>query len=96
MSNLIETWLAVVLIPGMTVAQAVRDLNEGLGTAYEPQRLYQWRRGDVSLPRPVQSYMMRVAVSHALHEALGLNPLAFADEQLDILCEMLEPPKRRT
>lgn len=97
MHNIIETWLAVELcIPGMTVAQAVRDLNEELGTRHEPQRLYKWRRGDESIPQPVQDYMLRVAVCHAVREALGINTLLMTDEQLDTLAAMLTPPKRKT
>lgn len=93
--NLIESWLAAALIPGMSVAQALRDLNEELGTRYAPQEFYKWRRGDKSVPGPVQDTMLRAAISHAVREALGVNTLLCTDKQLDRLAEMLSPPERR-
>jgi hypothetical protein len=95
MRNLIESWLSVVLIPGMTVAQAVRDLNDELGALYTPQDFYKWRRGDRPIPQPVQDYMLRSAVGHAVHKTLGINTLSYTDKQLDQLAESLTPPKRK-
>lgn len=95
MDNLIETWLEVECVCGLPVAQAIRDLNNVLNTHYTPQDFYKWRRGDRSVPQKVQDYMRRVAVSHALYKALGINTLLFSDEQLDRLIDLLSPPKRR-
>lgn len=94
--NLVETFLAVELcIPGMTLAQTVRDLNEELGASHTPQRFNEWRRGDRAIPQPVQDYMLRGAISRAVREALHINTLACTDAQLDTLAAMLTPPRRR-
>lgn len=93
--NLIESWLAVELcIPDMTVAQAMRDLNEALGTSHSPQRFYEWRRGDRPIPHPVHDYMLRVSIAHAVRTAININTLACTDAQLDALAAMLTPPRR--
>lgn len=91
--NLIESYLAVVLVPGMTVVQAVRDLNDELGANYDPQVFYKWRRGDRAIPQPVQDYMLCTAVCHALH-AEGIDTLALSDDALDRIAARLTPPLR--
>lgn len=89
--NLIESWLAVVLIPGMTTAQAIRDLNEELGTRYTPQDFGKWRRGARTVPQPVQDYMLRCAIAYALH-AEGVGTLLLSDEALDRIANRLTAP----
>lgn len=92
--NLVETWLSAELIPGMTIAQAGRDINEHLGSNHSPQRINEWRRGDRPIPQPVQDYMLSVSIAHAVRTALNINTLACTDEQLDALASMLTPPRR--
>lgn len=94
--NLIETWLAVELvIPGMSIAQAVRDLNEELGANHSPQRLNEWRRGDRAIPQPVQDYMLRVGISHAIGAEIGKAVLLIDDDALDRIAARLTPPERK-
>jgi len=90
--NLIESWLAVVLIPGMTTAQAIRDMNAELSTRYTPQDFGKWRRADRPLPQTVQTYMMRCSVAFALSSE-GVDTLAVSDEALDRIADRLTPPK---
>lgn len=89
--NLIESWLAVVLIPGMTTARAIRDLNDSLGTRYTPQDFGKWRRADRPLPRPVQNYMMHCSIGIVL-ESEGINTISLSDDALDRITERLLPP----
>ena len=93
--NLIESWLAVELIPGMTIAQAIRDMNCELYTRYTPHDLGKWRRGDRPIPQPVQNYMMQVAICHALGPALDRFVLYLDDEDLDLIVAKLRPPPLR-
>lgn len=90
--NLIESWLSVVLIPGMTTAQAIRDLNDDLGTRYTPQDFGKWRRADRPLPQPVQNYMMRCSISFVMSSE-GINTLTLSDDALDRIADRLTPPK---
>lgn len=92
--NLIESWLSVVLIPGMTTAQAIRDLNDELGTRYTPQDFGKWRRGDRPVPQPVQDYMLRCAIAYALHSE-GVDALILSDEALDRIASRITPPKQK-
>lgn len=91
-TNLIESWLAVVLIPGMTTAQAIRDLNEELGTRYTPQDFGKWRRGARPVPQPVQDYMLRCAIGYAIGQEIGSAVLALSDKALDRIAARLTPP----
>jgi len=89
--NLIESWLAVELIPGMSTAQAIRDLNGELGMRYTPQDFGKWRRGERPVPQPVQDYMLRCAIAYALH-ADGIDTLLLSDDALDRIAARLTPP----
>lgn len=91
--NLIESWLAVVLIPGMTTAQAIRDLNEELGTGYTAQDFGKWRRGARPIPQPVQDYMLQCSIGYALGRE-GINTPT--DKALDKMAARLTPPERKT
>lgn len=93
MSNLLESWLAVVLIPGMSTAQAIRDLNGELGTRYTPQDFGKWRRGDRPIPQPVQDYMLRCAIGYAIGQEIGSAVLALSDDALDRIADRIVPPK---
>ena len=88
--NLIESWLAVVLIPGMSTAQAIRDLNADLGTHYTPQDFGKWRRGARSIPQPVQDYMLRCSIGYAINT----SGISIDDDLLDGIADRLVPPKR--
>lgn len=91
--NLIESWLAVVLIPGMTTAQAIRDLNDELVTRYTPQDFGKWRRGARTVPQPVQDYMLRCVIAYALHSE-GIEAMMLSDDALDRVVARLAPPKK--
>lgn len=88
--NIIESWLAVVLIPGMSTTQAIRDLNADLGTRYTPQDFGKWRRAARPIPQPVQDYMLRCAIGYAL----GESGLSIHDDLLDEIADRLLPPTR--
>lgn len=94
MLNLIESWLAAVLIPGMTTAQALRDLGEEMGITYTPSDFGKWRRGARPIPQPVQDYMLRCAISYALGRE-GINTIALSDEAMDRISARLAPPERK-
>jgi hypothetical protein len=89
--NLIESWLSVVKIHGMTTAQAIRDLNAELGTRYTPQDFGKWRRGARPLPQPVTDHMLQCSVGYAL-AVNGVDTLAMMDAQLDDIAARLTPP----
>lgn len=90
--NLLESWLSVVLIPGMTTAQAIRDMNAELGARYTPQDFGKWRRGARPIPQQVQTYMMRCSIAHALSSE-GVDTLVVSDDALDRIADRLTPPK---
>ena len=92
--NLIESWLAVVLIPGVSTAQAIRDLNNELGTYYTPQDFGKWRRADRPIPQPVQDYMLRCSIAHVVGQEIGTTVLLLQDEVLDRMAIALCPPGR--
>ncbi|GBL46276.1 hypothetical protein SFMTTN_2089 [Sulfuriferula multivorans] len=89
--NLIESWLAVMMIPGMTTAQAIRDLNDELGTLYTAQDFGKFRRGSRPIPQPMQDYMLRCAIGYAI----GQSGVSIDDDLLDGIVDRLVPPKRR-
>lgn len=91
-TNLIESWLAVVLIPGLSTAQAIRDLNDELGTRYTPQDFGKWRRGARPLPQPVQDYMLRCSISYAIGQEIGSAVLELSDKALDRIAARLITP----
>lgn len=97
MSNLVETAIAVILaIPGNTARSATTQLfesiNADLGTHYTVDYISKWRRGERSIPQPVQDWLLRMCVSHAIDVCGGRSPVA--DEQIDRLAAMLCPPHR--
>lgn len=95
--NLLESWIAVVLAnPDISMAQAVRDMNDELQASYTPQRVNDWRRGDRAIPEPVHAYMLRTAILHVLGESLGADVARSAtSRRLTKLVEMITPPIRR-
>ena len=96
MPDLITTTLAAITIPGMTPGDASRELVEGinaeLGTAYATNDLGKWRRADRAVPQPVQDWMLRASIAHAIAQCGGTAP--FDDADLDRLAAMLCPPAR--
>lgn len=86
----------IMAIPGHTTRSAsaamIEDINADLGTAYTTNDLGKWRRADRSIPQPVQDWLLRTCVAHAVTSCGGIAP--FEDEQLDRLAAMLCPPRR--
>lgn len=95
-TDLVQTTLATLTIPGVTHGDAARmlvdGLNADLGTAYDTARLGQWRRGERAIPQPVQDWMLRASISHAIRQAGGVPPPT--DEAIDALATSLQPPRR--
>ena len=89
MTNLIDSFLLGVDSP--TAAQAVRNMNRELGSRYEPQDIYKWRRGSRDIPQPVQNYMLRWALPHVINEVIGQK---IDSDALERITAMLTPPKR--
>lgn len=93
-SSVIQT---VMAIPGHTTrsaaSQIVADINADLATDYDTARFGQWRRGERAIPQPVQDWMLRVCIAHAVVACGGRAPVD--DEALDRLAAMLCPPRRR-
>lgn len=83
-------------IPGHTSrsasAQLVADINADLGTAYATNDLGKWRRGDRPIPQPVQDWLLRVCLVHAIEACGGRAPTD--DDSLDRLAAMLCPPRK--
>lgn len=77
----------------MTTAQAIRDLNEELGTRYTPQDFGKWRRGNRPIPQPVQTHLMRISIASAISAEIGAVTLIFNDDALDRIADRLTPPK---
>ena len=96
MPDLVATTLAALALPGMTPGDAARllvdSLNADLGGDYDTGRLGQWRRGERAIPQPVQDWMLRASIAHAIRLAGGLPP--DTDEALDQLARALCPPAR--
>lgn len=83
-------------VPGFSRRSAasalVKALNADLGTAYDTARLGQWRRAERPIPQPVQDWMLRACVAHAVEACGGRAPSD--EERLGLLATMLCPPKR--
>ena len=94
--DLIQSTLATLTIPGITHGDAARmlvdGLNADLGASYDTARLGQWRRAERPIPQPVQDWMLRACIAHAIREAGGVPPAT--DAALDALASSLTPPAR--
>lgn len=94
--DLIASALATIALPGMSsrqaAAQMVESINADLGTAYATNDLGKWRRADRPIPQPVQDWLLRVCVAHAITLCGGTPPAD--DAALDQLAAMLCPPRR--
>jgi hypothetical protein len=71
-------------------AALVEAVNADLGASYTTNDLGKWRRGDRPIPQPVQDWMLRMCLAHAIRQCGGVPP--GSDEQLDLLARMLCPP----
>lgn len=69
----------------------VEAINADLGTGYTTNDLGKWRRADRPVPQPVQDWMLRACIAHAIEVCGGRAP---ADDQIDRLAAMLCPPRR--
>ena len=85
---IIDAWLAVDIIPGRNQADALRDLNEALGTRYTDSRLGEWRNERRTMPNSVRAHMLAIGIERLLR-AHGLDPHDATDEQLDALAVAL-------
>ena len=96
MPDLIATTLEALTLPGMTPGDAARELSNGLksdlGMIYDATRIGQWRRGERPIPQPVQDWMLRASISHAIRKAGGVPPAR--DSAIDALARALCPPAR--
>ena len=97
MPDLVTSTLDVILIPNHTTRTAatalVNAINGDLGTTYDTARLGQWRRGERSIPQPVQDWMLRCCISHVIESCGGQVPSD--DDLLDRMAAMLCPPTRK-
>lgn len=97
MSDLVQSTIATIQVPGLNARQAaallIDSINADLGTNYTTDYLSKWRRAERSIPQPVQDWMLRCCIAHAIHLAGGVAP--GTDEQLDALAAMLCPPVRK-
>jgi hypothetical protein len=96
MPDLITTTLTAITVPGMSSGDASRSLvesiNAELGTNYATNDLGKWKRADRPVPQPVQDWMLRASIGHAIAQCGGIAP--FDDAGLDRLASMLCPPAR--
>lgn len=93
MSNLVTTFIAAETSNGEPITLALNALNECLGSNYNLSRLGDWRRGDRSIPQPVQNYMLKMCIHHVLTQQIGAMVMLISDEQLDAIADALTPPK---
>lgn len=96
MPDLIQSTIATIQLPGITARQAaallIESINADLGTSYTTDYLSKWRRAERPIPQPVQDWMLRTSIVHAIHQCGGIAPTD--DAQLDRLAAMLCPPSR--
>jgi len=76
-----------------SLTDGIALMNDELGTRYDLARWGQWRRGERSVPEPVQRYCRIRVIIQVLKEQLGIHPLSITDEQADAIVAALEPPK---
>jgi len=62
--SLVDTWLTAVHEAGASTAQAVRDMNAELGTAYSQSRIGEWRHGARGPHLIARRYMLRISIAH--------------------------------
>lgn len=95
--NLIELWIEVeTRVSGRRLADALRDLNDEIGTSYVLFTVWCWRRGTRQPSSAAQRYMRAVTIERALILALG-EPIhgMYSDDQLDLLARLLSTPDPR-
>ncbi len=96
MPDLIQSTIATIQLPGLSARQAaallIESINADLGTNYTTDYLSKWRRAERPIPQPVQDWMLRTSIAHAIYQCGGIAPAE--DEQLDRLAAMLGPPKK--
>ena len=71
--NLVQSWVKLeTTVLGNTLAQALRELNEALGTIYTHSRIGEFsdnRNGrGTRLPPEIRSYMLKKVLAHVLAE----------------------------
>jgi len=98
MPDLVQSTIATIQLPGITARQAaallIESINADLSTNYTTDYLSKWRRAERQIPQPVQDWMLRTSIAHAIHQCGGTPPAE--DEQLDRLAAMLCPPERES
>lgn len=96
MPDLIQSTIATIQLPGLSARQAaallIESINADLGTSYTTDYLSKWRRAERPIPQPVQDWMLRTSIAHAIYQCGGTPPTA--DDQLDRLAAILAPPKK--
>lgn len=96
MPDIISTAIATIQLPGITARQAasllIDSINADLGTSYTTDYLSKWRRTVRPIPQPVQDWMLRTCIDHAIRQCGGVPP--DDDTKLDRLAAMLCPPQK--
>ncbi|HET8550898.1 MAG TPA: hypothetical protein VFM97_00290 [Gammaproteobacteria bacterium] len=68
-------------------------LGTSTGVQYDRNRLHQWKRGERTIPQPVQAFMRREVLFTAIRNEGGMPPASPAG--LERLAKRLEPPTRK-
>lgn len=76
---------------GCTISDGIRCMNDDLGTRYDLTRWGQWRRGERSMPEPVQHYCRMRVIGQVLEREAGIHSMSLSDETLDAIVLALEP-----
>ena len=84
----VRSWIEMDLaIPGRRLTDALGDLNDELGTRYQPNRLYEWLHRRRPVPDAVRQFAARSAVGRVLRTH-GVRA-ALTDAQLDAIADAL-------
>ncbi|HET7675394.1 MAG TPA: hypothetical protein VFL54_07720 [Gammaproteobacteria bacterium] len=91
--DLVSEWLAHLKNRGESPQMGLIRLQASTGTQYDMNRLHQWRRGERTIPQPVQAFMRREVLFSAIRNERGTPPAS--PEGIQRLALRLEPPKRK-
>lgn len=86
--SLIKTWIEFETRSGLTKVDALRDLNDELGTDYKSNRLYEWLAGTRPVPASVRDYMLRVVLESVIRAEAKALPM-LSDAALDRMAAKL-------
>lgn len=75
-------------------AEFGREVSGSLNREDSMQRWNDWRHGRRPIPRDVQTYLLDLALGHALSSELGMTDIDVIERHVHLILPHLLPPQR--